>query len=79
VKGPYFVTGAQVSDVTGELDVPSDGHRDVLDGVDKLGFLMSTASICYRNLYSIHFRYINILITSAMIKRNPSNLDDIYI
>lgn len=52
MKGPYFVTGAQVSDVTGELDVPSDGHRDVLDGVDKLGLLMSTASICCRNLYS---------------------------
>lgn len=36
-----FVTGAQVSNVTGELDVSTDGHRDVLYGFDKLRFLMS--------------------------------------
>ena len=39
-----FVTGAQVSNVTGELDVSADGHRDVLYSVHE--FRLQVAAHC---------------------------------
>ena len=62
-----FVTGAQVSDVTGELDVPADGDRDVLDDVHEFRLQVAAHCECQTHKFLLFFFLFAIPLTCSTL------------